>query len=120
MSRLKDHITRNLRDGDLCFTCLCSGIVTPSPDYEYAWGSRRPFRDIYREANDPMHIKLLLYTFKNRSYLIQVVDIDQSYSSVAHGDYLRIKIIITNTHRLIYRIWDVSNDLQNNHFPIIK
>ena len=50
--------------------------------------------------------------------MIQVVDINQSYSPVSHAEYLIINITITDIHRLTAMIWDVSNDFQNNHFPI--
>ena len=55
---------------------------------------------------------------ENGSCMIQVVDINQSYSPVAYFDYLRINITNTDIHRLTASIWDVSNYLQNNHFPI--
>ena len=52
--------------------------------------------------------------------MIQVVDINQYYSPVAHYDYLIINMTITDIHRLTARIWDVSNDFQNKYFPIIE
>ena len=33
--------------------CLCSDIGTPPPNYEYAWGVRRPVRD--RERDNIKH-----------------------------------------------------------------
>ena len=50
--------------------------------------------------------------------MIQVVDINQSYSPVSLAEYLRNNINITDIHRLTASIWDVSNDLQNKHFPL--
>ena len=50
--------------------------------------------------------------------MIQVVDINQPYSTFYHADYLRININITDMHRLTASIWDVSNDFQNKYFPI--
>ena len=50
--------------------------------------------------------------------MIQVVDINQYYIPVAHDDHLRINITITDIHRLTARIWDVSNNLHNKHFPV--
>ena len=52
--------------------------------------------------------------------MIQAVDINQSYSPVAHSDYLRINITITDIHIQTSRIWDVRNDFQNKHFHINK
>ena len=50
--------------------------------------------------------------------MIQVVDINQSYITVAHTEYLRINITIKDIHILTAIIWYVSNDIQNTHFPI--
>ena len=51
-------------------------------------------------------------------YMIQFIDIIQSYSPVSHYDYLRINITITYILRITARIWNVSNDFQNKHSPI--
>ena len=33
------YSTSNLRDETECYPCLCSGIGTPPPDYDYSWGA---------------------------------------------------------------------------------
>ena len=50
--------------------------------------------------------------------MIQVVDINQSYSPVSHDENLRIHITITDISILTAMIWDISIDLHNKHFPI--
>ena len=56
--------------------------------------------------------------FEKGSSHIQGIDFDQSYSPVAHSDYLRINIAIAAMHRLTASILYVSNELQNKNVTI--
>ena len=51
---------------------------------------------------------------------IKGIDVDQSYSPLAHADSFRIKIAIESIHRLTDRILDVSNAFQYTNVSIHK
>ena len=51
---------------------------------------------------------------------IKGIDFDQSYSPVEHADLFIINIDISDMHRLIASILDVSNAFQNKNLPLIK
>ena len=54
----------------------------------------------------------------NGSSQIQGIDFDQYYSPEAHADFFRIKIYISDMHRLTARILDISNSFQNKNVSI--
>ena len=62
--------------------------------------------------------KCVAFYCVNWTYQIQGIDLDQSYSSVAHDDSFRITISIASIHRLTDNILDVINAFQNKNVPI--
>ena len=52
---------------------------------------------------------------ENGSSQIKSIDIDQSYSPVAHSESFKINVAIASMHRLTDSILDVSNTFQNKN-----
>ena len=71
-----------------------------------------------KEGNCSDAWKVFAHHCSNGSYQIQGTDVDHSYSPMAHAEYIRINISITDMNILTDKISDISNEFQNTNVSI--